>query len=56
MIDVVWPHRPERGSSQRPWMMLEIISVEEALAVNEELSAVEEQIEQVQGRMNYLFV
>jgi hypothetical protein len=29
--------------------------VDEALKVNEELSAVEEQIEQVQGRMNYLF-
>ena len=29
--------------------------VEEALRVNEELSAVEAQIEQVQGRMNYLF-
>jgi hypothetical protein len=30
-------------------------NVEEALRVNEELAAVEEQIEQVQGRMNYLF-
>jgi hypothetical protein len=29
--------------------------VEEALEVNEELAAVEEEIEQVQGRMNYLF-
>ncbi len=30
-------------------------TVEESLRVNEELAAVEEQIEQVQGRMNYLF-
>ncbi len=30
-------------------------TVEESLQVNEELAAVEEQIEQVQGRMNYLF-
>ena len=30
-------------------------NVEEALRVNEELAAVEAQIEQVQGRMNYLF-
>jgi hypothetical protein len=30
-------------------------SVEESLRVNEQLAAIEEQIEQVQGRMNYLF-
>ncbi|RLC67653.1 MAG: DUF4349 domain-containing protein, partial [Chloroflexi bacterium] len=30
-------------------------TVEESLRVNEELAAIEEQIEQVQGRMNYLF-
>jgi hypothetical protein len=30
-------------------------TVEESLKVNEQLSAIEEQIEQVQGRMNYLF-
>lgn len=30
-------------------------SVEEALAVNEQLTEVEDEIEQVQGRMNYLF-
>jgi hypothetical protein len=31
------------------------VNVEEALRVNAELAAVEDQIEQVQGRMNYLF-
>jgi len=30
-------------------------TVEESLRINEELTAVEDQIEQVQGRMNYLF-
>jgi hypothetical protein len=30
-------------------------TVEESLRVNEQLAAIEEQIEQVQGRMNYLF-
>jgi len=30
-------------------------SIEESLRINEELAAIEEQIEEVQGRMNYLF-
>jgi len=30
-------------------------TIEESLRINEELAAIEEQIEEVQGRMNYLF-